>query len=38
MPACIHVHIASPILTIKAAKTDDFVKARPFPNKVQENI
>jgi hypothetical protein len=38
MHARMHAPIASPILSIKAAKTDDFVEAPPFPNKVQENL
>jgi hypothetical protein len=38
MPAGIHAPTASPVLSIKAAKTNDFVEVPPFPNKVQENL
>jgi hypothetical protein len=38
MPAHIHAPNTSPVLTIKAAETNDFVEAPPFPNKVQENL
>jgi hypothetical protein len=34
MPARIHAPIASPVLSIKAAETNGFVEAPPFPNKV----
>jgi hypothetical protein len=35
MPARINAPSASPILAIKVAETNHFVKAPPFPNKVQ---
>jgi hypothetical protein len=38
MLARIHVPNASLVLAIKAAETNDFVKAPPVPNKVQENL
>jgi hypothetical protein len=38
MPACINASEATPVLAIKAAKINDFVKTPPFPNKVQENL
>jgi hypothetical protein len=38
MPAPIHVPASRPILSIKAAETNDFVETSPFPNKVQENL
>jgi hypothetical protein len=38
MLARIHAPTASPILSIKAAKTNDFVESHPFPNKVRDNL
>jgi hypothetical protein len=37
MPAHINAPEARPVLAIKAAEMNDFVKTPPFPNKVQEN-
>jgi hypothetical protein len=34
IPARNHATIASPVLSIKAIETNDFVEAPPFPNKV----
>jgi hypothetical protein len=38
MPAHIHAPNTSLVLAIKAAETNDFVEAPPFPNKVHENL
>jgi hypothetical protein len=38
MPTRIHAPTARPVLSIEAAKTNDFLEAPPFPNKVQENL
>jgi hypothetical protein len=38
MPAHVHAPVSKPILSIKAVEINDFFKAPPFPNKVQENL
>jgi hypothetical protein len=38
MPAPIHAPTSKPILSIKAAGTNDFVETPPFPNKLQDNL
>jgi hypothetical protein len=38
MPARANAPMARPILSIEVVKTDDFVDAPPFSNKVQENL
>jgi hypothetical protein len=38
MPAHVKAPEVSPILAIKPAETNDFVKTPPFPNKVHENL
>jgi hypothetical protein len=38
MPSPVHAPASKPILSIKVAGTNYFVKTPPFPNKVQRNL